>query len=142
MVIFNTVVTGKWLDAVLKENGPRVLSKVLWWIHEKRGHYFKVEYVKHLPFVAGAMIDSHTTAEYWKNPTSDRLGYPCYSYIYIYLLWWHVAHFVGRFVCHCSVKCTHKLTYIGCSAVHVLLRLLCMICCMKRFYGLPCMMYL
>ncbi len=40
-----------------------------------RGHYFKVEYVKHLPFVAGAMIDSHTTAEYWKNRTRERLGY-------------------------------------------------------------------
>ncbi|KAL6216185.1 hypothetical protein ACLB2K_009411 [Fragaria x ananassa] len=39
-----------------------------------RGHYFKVEYVKHLPFVAGAMIDSHTTAEYWKNRTRERLG--------------------------------------------------------------------
>ena len=40
-----------------------------------RGHYFKVEYVKHLPFVAGAMIDSHATAEYWKNRTRERLGY-------------------------------------------------------------------
>lgn len=40
-----------------------------------RGHYFKVEYVKHLPFVAGAMIDSHTTAEYWKNRTRERLRY-------------------------------------------------------------------
>lgn len=38
-----------------------------------RGHYFKLEYVKHLPSVAGAMIDSHTTAEYWKNRTHDRL---------------------------------------------------------------------
>lgn len=58
LVILNTAVTGKWLDAVLKENVPRVLSTVLWWIHEKRGHYFKVEYVKHLPSVAGAMVDS------------------------------------------------------------------------------------
>ncbi|XP_020219112.1 uncharacterized protein LOC109802242 [Cajanus cajan] len=74
MVILNTAVAGKWLDAVLKEKVDRVLPKVLWWIHEMRGHYFKVEYVKHLPFVAGAMIDSHTTAEYWKNRTRERLG--------------------------------------------------------------------
>jgi len=40
-----------------------------------RGHYFNVEYVKHVPFVAGAMIDSHTTAEYWKNRTKERLKY-------------------------------------------------------------------
>ncbi|RDX71240.1 hypothetical protein CR513_49443, partial [Mucuna pruriens] len=51
-----------------------VLPKVLWWIHQMRWHYFKVEYVNHLPFVAGAMIDSHTTAEYWKNRTKERLG--------------------------------------------------------------------
>lgn len=75
LVVLNTAVAGKWLDAVLKENVPRVLPKVLWWIHEMRGNYFKVEYVKHLPFVAGAMIDSHTTAEYWKNRTRERLGY-------------------------------------------------------------------
>ncbi|KAL3022710.1 hypothetical protein AAZX31_04G028700 [Glycine max] len=74
MVILNTAVAGKWLDAVLKEKVAHVLPKVLWWIHEMRGHYFKVEYVKHLPFVAGAMIDSHTTAEYWKNRTRERLG--------------------------------------------------------------------
>ncbi|XP_058224811.1 uncharacterized protein LOC131333975 isoform X3 [Rhododendron vialii] len=74
LVILNTAVAGKWLDAVLKDNVPRVLPKVLWWIHEMRGHYFKAEYVKHLPFVAGAMIDSHTTAEYWKNRTWERLG--------------------------------------------------------------------
>lgn len=74
LVILNTAVSGKWLDSVLKENVPRVLPKVLWWIHEMRGHYFKVEYVKHLPFVAGAMIDSHVTAEYWKNRTRERLG--------------------------------------------------------------------
>lgn len=74
LVVLNTAVAGKWLDAVLKDNVPRVLPKVLWWIHEMRGHYFKVEYVKHLPFVAGAMIDSHTTAEYWKNRTRERLG--------------------------------------------------------------------
>ncbi|KAM7529675.1 hypothetical protein LguiB_033085 [Lonicera macranthoides] len=73
LVILNTAVTGKWLDAVLKENVPRVLPKVLWWIHEMRGHYFKVDYVKHLPLVAGAMIDSHVTAEYWKNRTQERL---------------------------------------------------------------------
>ncbi|KAL3642099.1 hypothetical protein CASFOL_012914 [Castilleja foliolosa] len=74
LVILNTAVAGKWLDAVLQENVPRVLAKVLWWIHEMRGHYFKLEYVKHLPFVAGAMIDSHTTADYWKNRTHERLG--------------------------------------------------------------------
>ncbi|CAL9054544.1 unnamed protein product [Musa banksii] len=73
LVILNTAVAGKWLDAVLKERVPQVLPKILWWIHEMRGHYFKLEYVKHLPFVAGAMIDSHTTAEYWKNRTRDRL---------------------------------------------------------------------
>lgn len=69
----NTAVAGKWLDAVLKENVPRVLPKILWWIHEMRGHYFNLEYVKHLPFVAGAMIDSHVTADYWKNRTQERL---------------------------------------------------------------------
>ncbi|RZC44657.1 hypothetical protein C5167_037611 [Papaver somniferum] len=74
LVVLNTAVAGKWLDAELKEHVPLVLPKVLWWIHEMRGHYFKLEYVKHLPFVAGAMIDSHTTAEYWKNRTRERLG--------------------------------------------------------------------
>ncbi|NP_001130447.1 uncharacterized protein [Zea mays] len=73
LVILNTAVAGKWLDPVLKDHVPKVLPKILWWIHEMRGHYFKVEYVKHLPFVAGAMIDSHTTAEYWNSRTSDRL---------------------------------------------------------------------
>ncbi|XP_047168902.1 uncharacterized protein LOC124837544 [Vigna umbellata] len=73
LVILNTAVAGKWLDAVLKEKVSEVLPKVLWWIHEMRGHYFKVEYVKHLPFVAGAMIDSYTTAEYWKNRTREKL---------------------------------------------------------------------
>ncbi|KAH8479719.1 hypothetical protein H0E87_031448 [Populus deltoides] len=74
LVVLNTAVAGKWLEGVLKENVKQVLPKVLWWIHEMRGHYFKLEYVKHLPFVAGAMIDSHTTAEYWKNRTRERLG--------------------------------------------------------------------
>lgn len=73
LVVLNTAVAGKWLDDVLKKDVPRVLPKVLWWIHEMRGHYFKMEYVKHLPFVAGAMIDSHTTAEYWKNRTQKEL---------------------------------------------------------------------
>uniref|UniRef100_A0A7N1A687 Glycosyl transferase family 1 domain-containing protein n=1 Tax=Kalanchoe fedtschenkoi TaxID=63787 RepID=A0A7N1A687_KALFE len=73
LVVLNTAVAGKWLD-IFKDDIPRVLPKVLWWIHEMRGHYFKVEYVKHLPFVAGAMIDSHVTAEYWKNRTRERLG--------------------------------------------------------------------
>ncbi|KAJ8442572.1 hypothetical protein Cgig2_026514 [Carnegiea gigantea] len=74
LVVLNTAVAGKWLDAVLKDNVPRVLPKILWWIHEMRGHYFKLEFVKHLPYVAGAMIDSHITAEYWKNRTKERLG--------------------------------------------------------------------
>lgn len=74
LIVLNTAVAGKWLDAVLKDEVPRILPKVLWWIHEMRGHYFKMEYVKHLPFVAGAMIDSHTTTEYWKNRTRERLG--------------------------------------------------------------------
>lgn len=73
IVVLNTAVAGKWLDAILKENIPHVLSKVLWWIHEMRGHYFKLDYVKHLPTVAGAMIDSHVTAQYWKNRTQERL---------------------------------------------------------------------
>lgn len=73
LVILNTAVAGKWLDAVLKDHLSRVLPKVLWWIHEMRGHYFNLEYVKHLPFVAGAMIDSHVTAEYWKIRTEERL---------------------------------------------------------------------
>ena len=73
LVVLNTAVSGKWLDAALKEKVPRVLPKVLWWIHEMRGHYFKLEYVKQLPLVAGAMIDSHVTAEYWKNRTQERL---------------------------------------------------------------------
>lgn len=73
LIVLNTAVAGKWLDAVLKEDVPRVLPNVLWWIHEMRGHYFKLDYVKHLPLVAGAMIDSHVTAEYWKNRTQERL---------------------------------------------------------------------
>ena len=70
------------MDAALKEKVSNVLPKVLWWIHEMRGHYFKVEYVKHLPFVAGAMIDSHVTAELWKNRTRERLGYLS-SYLHV-----------------------------------------------------------
>eukprot|EP01018_Ginkgo_biloba_P004480 Gb_19840 [translate_table: standard] len=74
MVILNTAVAGRWIDAVLKEDVPYVLPKILWWIHEMRGHYFTLEYVKHLPNVAGAMIDSYTTADYWHNRTRERLG--------------------------------------------------------------------
>uniref|UniRef100_A0A2P2LUJ1 Uncharacterized protein MANES_02G098300 n=1 Tax=Rhizophora mucronata TaxID=61149 RepID=A0A2P2LUJ1_RHIMU len=74
LVVLNTAVAGKWLDAVIKENVTLVLPKVLWWIHEMRGHYFKLDYVKHLPLVAVAMIDSHVTANYWKNRTQERLG--------------------------------------------------------------------
>ncbi|KAH1212009.1 hypothetical protein GmHk_14G040312 [Glycine max] len=51
LVILNTAVAGKWLDAVLKEKVSEVLPKVLWWIHEMRGHYLKVEYIKHLPLL-------------------------------------------------------------------------------------------
>uniref|UniRef100_A0A7N0UI11 Glycosyl transferase family 1 domain-containing protein n=1 Tax=Kalanchoe fedtschenkoi TaxID=63787 RepID=A0A7N0UI11_KALFE len=72
IVVLNTAVSGKWLDT-LKTNVPHILPKVLWWIHEMRGHYFKLEYVKYLPMVAGAMIDSHVTAAYWRNRTQDRL---------------------------------------------------------------------
>ncbi|XP_042518358.1 uncharacterized protein LOC122092108 isoform X2 [Macadamia integrifolia] len=43
LVVLNTAVAGKWLDAVLKEDVTRVLPKILWWIHEMRGHYFKME---------------------------------------------------------------------------------------------------
>lgn len=74
IVILNTAVAGKWIDTVLKGNAPLVLPKILWWIHEMRGHYFTLEYVKHLPNVAGAMIDSYTTADYWHNRTRERLG--------------------------------------------------------------------
>ncbi|KAH9298192.1 hypothetical protein KI387_029874, partial [Taxus chinensis] len=74
MVILNTAVAGKWIDSVLKDNAPHVLPKILWWIHEMRGHYFTLEYVRHLPNVAGAMIDSYTTANYWHNRTRERLG--------------------------------------------------------------------
>ncbi|KAG7587138.1 Glycosyl transferase family 1 [Arabidopsis thaliana x Arabidopsis arenosa] len=74
LIVLNTAVAGKWLDAVLKENVVKVRPKILWWIHEMRGHYFNPDLVKHLPFVAGAMIDSHATAEYWKNRTQARLG--------------------------------------------------------------------
>lgn len=75
MIILNTAVAGKWLDAILKENGHGILPKVLWWIHEMRGHYCSLDYVKNLPSVAGTMIDSHISAEFWKNRTHDRLGY-------------------------------------------------------------------
>lgn len=75
LIVLNTAVAGKWLDAVQNKDVPRVLPKVLWWIHEMRGHYFRLDYVKHLPMVSGAMIDSFVTAEYWKNRTQERLKY-------------------------------------------------------------------
>ncbi|KAM2044441.1 hypothetical protein ACFX1T_008760 [Malus domestica] len=56
LVVLNIAVSGKWLEVVLRENVPRVLPKVLWWIHEMCGHYFKLDYVKHLPLVAGAEV--------------------------------------------------------------------------------------
>ncbi|KAJ8439206.1 hypothetical protein Cgig2_003419 [Carnegiea gigantea] len=74
LVVLNTAVAGKWLDLVPKDSLPRILPKILWWIHEMRGHYFKLDFVKHLPFAGGAMIDSHITAGYWKNRTEGRLG--------------------------------------------------------------------
>ncbi|KAE8656419.1 Peroxidase superfamily protein [Hibiscus syriacus] len=74
LIVLNTAVAGKWLDAVLKEHVADVLPKVLWWIHEMREHYIKLEYVKQLPFVGGAMIDSQITTLYWKNRTKERLG--------------------------------------------------------------------
>ncbi|XP_078439401.1 uncharacterized protein LOC144709666 [Wolffia australiana] len=74
LIVLNTAVAGKWLDSVLKDHLGQVLPKILWWIHEMRGHYFKVDFVKHLPFVSGAMIDSYATAEYWKNRTRERMG--------------------------------------------------------------------
>ncbi|GJV05206.1 UDP-glycosyltransferase superfamily protein, partial [Tanacetum coccineum] len=73
LVVLNNVVAGKWLDDVLNKDVRRVLPKVLWWIHEMRGHYFKLDYVKHLPYVVGSMINSHVTAEYWHNRTQKRL---------------------------------------------------------------------
>ncbi|PKU66221.1 hypothetical protein MA16_Dca009595 [Dendrobium catenatum] len=63
MIILNIAITSKWLDVVLKKHLSQVISKILWWIHEMRGHYFKLDYVKHLPFVAAAMIDSYIAAE-------------------------------------------------------------------------------
>jgi hypothetical protein len=63
-----------------------------------RGHYFKVEYVKHLPFVAGAMIDSHTTAEYWKNRTRERLGYV--TNINLYAVLFHFRLILDVFLYH------------------------------------------
>ncbi|KAI5070902.1 hypothetical protein GOP47_0013153 [Adiantum capillus-veneris] len=74
LIILNTAVAGKWIDATIKEDLSKMLRKTLWWIHEMRGHYFNLEFVKHLPNAGGAMIDSHATAEYWKNRTRERLS--------------------------------------------------------------------
>lgn len=73
LVILNTAVAGKWIDSTLQGDISEVLHKTLWWIHEMRGHYFNLEFVKHLPNVGAAMIDSFATAEYWKNRTQERL---------------------------------------------------------------------
>ncbi|KAM0055119.1 putative Glycosyl-transferase family 4_5 [Helianthus debilis subsp. tardiflorus] len=75
LVVLNAAVVGRWLDVVLNKDVPRVLPKVLWWIHEMQGHYFILDYVMHLPMVAGSMIDSSVTAEYWKNRTQECLKY-------------------------------------------------------------------
>lgn len=99
LVVLNTAVAGKWLDDVLKDNVPRVFPKVLWWIHEMRGHYFKLEYVKHLPLVAGAMIDSHTTAEYWKNRTHERLGYVSRKALILKVSYGSFHKFVELYLC-------------------------------------------
>ena len=74
LLILNTAVAGKWIDSTFKDDTSEVLQKTLWWIHEMRGHYFNLDFVKHLPNVAAAMIDSFATAEYWKNRTQERLG--------------------------------------------------------------------
>lgn len=74
LVILNTAVAGKWIDSTIRENISEMLKKTLWWIHEMRGHYFNLEFVKHLPNVGGAMIDSFATADYWKNRTQERLS--------------------------------------------------------------------
>lgn len=73
LIILNTAVAGKWIDSAFKGDVSAILPKMLWWIHEMRGHYFTVDLVKHLPNVGGAMIDSFSTAEYWKNRTQERL---------------------------------------------------------------------
>lgn len=71
--LVDNAVAGKWVDSTFKEDISDVLPKILWWIHEMRGHYFNLEFVKHLPNVGGAMIDSYSTAEYWKNRMQERL---------------------------------------------------------------------
>ena len=76
LVILNTAVAGKWIDTiVMKGDVKKVLAKTVWWIHEMRGHYFVMEHVKHLPQVAGVMIDSYATAEYWRTRTRERLRF-------------------------------------------------------------------
>ncbi|KAH7331584.1 hypothetical protein KP509_20G041300 [Ceratopteris richardii] len=74
LIVLNTAVAGKWIDATLSDNISEILKKTLWWIHEMRGHYFKLDLVKHLPQVGAAMIDSYATADYWKNRTEERLS--------------------------------------------------------------------
>lgn len=73
VIILNTAVAGKWIDSALHDDLDHILPKVLWWIHEMRGHYFSYDLVKHLPKVAGVIIDSHATAEYWRNRTAVEL---------------------------------------------------------------------
>ncbi|CAN6845373.1 unnamed protein product [Brassica oleracea var. botrytis] len=71
LIVLNTAVARKWLDAVLKEDvGKALLHK----IHEMRGRIIlnKSWLSTYVRFVAGAMIDSHATAEYWRNRTQGR----------------------------------------------------------------------
>lgn len=75
LVILNTAVAGKWIDAVLSAEAQNVFTKTLWWIHEMRGQYFAMDLVKHLPEVAGIIIDSQATAEYWRARTIKRLRF-------------------------------------------------------------------
>lgn len=75
LVVLNTAVAGKCIDdfAAVKSDISKVLAKIVWWIHEMRGHYFNLEYLKRLPNVAVVVTDSYATAEYWQTRTKERL---------------------------------------------------------------------
>ncbi|KAJ6815784.1 uncharacterized protein M6B38_277165 [Iris pallida] len=69
-VVLNTDVAGKWLDIISRNMHLKLFQRF-------SGGFMKYEVitsncVKHLPFVAGAMIDSH---KYWKNGTHGHLEY-------------------------------------------------------------------